>query len=218
MRYTVTPFIDETYPDEVVFLALHLNDAGAIPWNSPRWGSYNEQYIPNTFFGCDPDNYVGYPGPTAPQWVNRVEDQLAIPTDVTIDLFTDGSAQPDFSTTAVVCLEEGGTPKDVRVFVGYTIDDYPSSSQYRYRNTLYGMGAHEDISLVPGECIPVMRDFTLNSIAQSRRDTVQAVAWAQTPFAGVGESYQAAKLRFVELFDEGFDATGDLSGWTEVLQ
>jgi hypothetical protein len=218
MRYTVTPFIDETYPDEVVFLAIHLSDAGAIPWNSPRWSSYNEQYIPNAFFGCDANNFVGYPGPSGGQWVTRVEDQLAIPTDVTIDLFTDGTAIPDFSTTAVVCLEEGGTPKDMRVFIGYTIDDFPPQADYRYRNTLYGMGNHEDISLLPGECVPVMRDFTLNATALNNRATLQAVAWAQTPWAGVGESYQAAKLRFVDVLEEGFDATGNFDGWSDVVQ
>ena len=81
MRYTVTPFIDETYPDEVVFVAIHLSDPAEIPFGPARWGTYNEQYIPNAFFGCDADNFVGYPGPTAPQWVSRVEDQLASPTD-----------------------------------------------------------------------------------------------------------------------------------------
>jgi hypothetical protein len=218
MRFTVTPFIDETYPDEVVFLAIHLSDAGAIPWGGTRWTTYNEQYIPNAFFGCDADNFVGYPGPSGAAWATRVDAQLAMPTDITIDLFNDGAGQPDFSTTALVCMEEGGTPRDVRVYIGFTIDDFPVHSQYRYRGTLWGIGAYEDISLLAGECKVVARDFTLDSIAMNQRDTVMSVAWAQTPHTGVGEAYQAAKLKFVDVFEGGFDATGDFSGWTDVVQ
>jgi len=224
MRFTVTPFIDETYPDDVVFLAVHVSDAGTIPWGDARLGPYcppppDPCYIPQVVFGCDVDNYVGYPGPNPTQWINRVEAQLAMPTDITIDLSNEGLGLPDFTSTATVCMEAGGVARDVRVFIGYTMDDWPFNSQYRYRATLWDIGVEEDvIGLAPGECVDVVRDFTFDARALTNRDTVVSVAWAQTPYDGFGEAYQAAKLAFVEVFVDGdFDATGDFSGWSDVV-
>ena len=223
MRYTVTPFIDVTYPDEVVFLAVHVSpqDPATIPWGSARWDQYFPlpDYIPQVVFGCDSDTYIGYPVPTPTQWINRVEAQRAIPTDITIDLSNEGSGLPDFTTTATVCMEAGGVARDVRVFIGYTIDDYPFNSQYRYRATLWDVGAEEDIiGLAPDECVDVVRDFTLSGHGLNNRDTVISVAWAQMPANGFGEAYQAAKLSLVEILVEGMDATGDLSGWSDVIE
>ena len=217
MRLVVTPFIDETYPTELVFLAIHLDDAGAIPWGGTRWSQYFPQpdYIPQVVVGCDPDTYIDFPGVPPTPWITRVDAQLAVPTDITMTLRTAKVSGNDWRFTAQVCMEPTGTARTVRVFVGYTIDDYPINSTYRYRATVRNVGAYEDVALAPGECVDVERSFTFTQIDLDRWSTIVGVAWAQTPNAGFGEAYQATKNPFLRLAD-GFES-GDLSGWSATV-
>jgi len=116
---------------------------------------------------------------------------------------------------AQVCQEPTGLARTVRVFIGYTIDDYPAASGYRYRATLRNVGAYEDVALSPGECFDVERTFTFQQIDVDHWETIVGVAWAQTPNAGFGEVSQAAKIPFL-LFKDGFES-GDLSPWSSSL-
>jgi hypothetical protein len=218
MSSVVPRFIDVTYRDEVVFLAAHLSDAATIPWSETRWSQYGPpggNLIPQVVVGCDPNTYVGYPGVPPNQWINRVEAERAIPTDILMDLDVIHVGGYEWRVSAQVCMEPTGSARTVRTYIGYTMDGWPSASGYTYRSTLRSVGAYEDLALNPGDCLDVDRDFTLSPIDVTNLSTVTAVAWAQTPNAGFGESYQAAKRRFVSLFDDGFES-GDLAGWSVV--
>lgn len=215
MRYVVTPFIDELYPDEVVFLALHVSDAGAIPWGEARWDQYfpNPDYIPQVVVGCKADTYIGYPGYPPTQWMTRIDAQLAVPTDITMSLDTVRVAGDQWRFTTHVCMEPTGEARTVRTFLGYTIDGYPANALYTYRATVRDVAPYEDLALEPGQCLDVERDFTLQAVDLAHFETIVAVAWTQTPNAGFGEAYQATKSLLAALLGDGFES-GDLSGWS----
>jgi hypothetical protein len=217
MRLVVPQFITETYPNEIVFLSVHVSDAGTIPWGSSRWDEYfpNPDYIPQVVVGCDPLTFIGYPGVPPTQWITRVEAQRALPTDITMSLSTHQVTGNDWSFTAQVCMESTGIARTVRVFIGYTVDDYPVNPTYPYLATVRNVGAYEDLELDPDECLDVERVFTFTQVDIDRWPTIVGVAWAQTPNAGFGEAYQAAKIPFL-LHAGGFES-GDLSGWSEVV-
>lgn len=220
MRLVVTPFIDDRYPDEVVFLALHLSDSdpATIAWNSARWGGYGPPgggYIPQVVVGMKSDTYVGYPGNPPTPWIDRVEAQRTNPTDITMALTTSRVAGDQWRFTAQVCMEPTGTARTVRTYIGYTIDDWPVNPQYRYRATVRNVATYEDVALNPGDCVDVERDFTFQSIDLAHWETIVGVAWAQEPAVGFGEAYQATKTRVYQLLDDGFES-GDLSGWSAV--
>jgi hypothetical protein len=216
MRLVVPQFITETYPTEMVFLSVHVSDGGTIAWGNARWDEYfpNPDYIPQVVVGCNPDTFIGYPGVPPAPWINRVEAQRALPTDITMALSTALVAGNDWSFTAQVCMESTGVARTVRVFIGYTIDDYPVNSAYPYLATIRNVGAYEDLALDPGVCLDVERTFTFDQIDLDRRRTIVGVAWAQTPNAGFGEAYQATKAPTPFLvFADDFES-GDTSQWS----
>jgi len=211
MRLVVPQFITETYPNEVVFLSEHVSDAASIAWNETRANLYALGYIPSTVFGCDPDYALDYPGVPPTPWITRVETERAVPTDITMTLSTHKVSGNDWRFTAQVCMESTGIARTVRVFIGYTIDDYPVNPTYPYLATVRNVGAFEDVELDPDECLDVEREFTFTQVDIDRWASIVGVAWAQTPNPGFGEAYQATKNPFLLLTD-GFES-GDLSGW-----
>ena len=88
----------DAYGSSLALLGLHLNGAGANPWDgtidswsgNPPWNSW------------DPDTAA----------------RLAIPTDVTIGLSGTAGATPDeWHITAHVCVEPGGTGRSMRIYI-----------------------------------------------------------------------------------------------------
>jgi hypothetical protein len=62
MRYVVTPFVDETYPDNVAFLAIHLSDGYQTAFGQVRRNGYypGTMYIPDAIVDGGVSHYVGY--------------------------------------------------------------------------------------------------------------------------------------------------------------
>lgn len=216
MSSVVTPFVDELYPDNVAFLAIHLSDGYQTVFGNARRNSYypGTMYIPDNIVDAGMDHYVGFPGNPPTLWSTLVDARLALPTDVTIEILPARQSDTMWDFTANVCLEPTGDAKTVGVNLAYTVDDYPTGYPYIYRKTLRNGYGPEVVDLTPGECVLVGATFTFSSIELDRWTGLEVVAWAQTPASGWGEAYQAATLSML-LLEGGFES-GDFSGWSEV--
>jgi hypothetical protein len=194
MRYVVTPFVDDTYPDNVAFLAIHLGDGYQSAFGNARRTAYypGTMYIPDALVDAGFLHYVGYPGNPPVQWTSMVDTRLAVPTDLTIEILRQRLNATQWVFTANVCMEPTGTARSMGINLAWTVDDYPVGYPYVYRKTLRGGYGPEVVDLNPGEC----------------------VAWAQTPASGWGEAYQAATLSMT-VFEDDFES-GDLAGWSSV--
>ncbi len=214
MRLVVTPFVDETYPDSVAFLAIHLSDGYQTAFGNARRNAYypGSMTIPQVIFDGGVDFYIGS---TASQWESRVDARLPIPTDITIDIIPTRVSPEQWTFTAEVCMEPTGTARTVGVNIAHTVDNYPEGYPFIYRKTLRNGYGPEVVDLVPGECVQVDGTFTFSMIELDRWPGVEVVAWAQTPASGWGEAYQAAKISMTVLADD-FES-GDLTGWSVVV-
>ena len=213
MRYVVTPFVDEIYPDNVAFLAIHLSDGYQTGFGNVRRNSYypGTMTIPQAVVDAGESYYVGYPGNPPAQWSSMVDARLALPTDLTVEILPRRLNETQWEFTADVCMEPTGTARSMGVNLAWTVDDYPTGYPYTYRETLRGGYGPEVVDLNPGECVQVYATFTFSAVELDRWPSVEIVAWAQTPASGWGEAYQAATMTMA-LFENGFES-GDLSGW-----
>lgn len=216
MRYVVTPFVDDTYSDNVAFLAIHLGDGYQSAFGNARRTAYypGTMYIPDALVDAGILHYVGYPGNPPVQWTNMVDPRLALPTDITIAILPHRQNETQWLVTADVCMEPTGTGRSMAINLAWTVDDYPTGYPYIYRKTLRGGYGPEVVDLNPGECVQVDTTFTFSSIELERWPSVEIVAWAQTPASGWGEAYQAATLSMT-VFEDDFES-GDLAGWSSV--
>ena len=216
MRYVVTPFVDETYPDNVAFLAIHLSDGYQTDFGQVRRNGYypGTMYIPDAIVDGGVSHFVDYPGNPPTPWTNMVDPRLALPTDITIAILRQRLNETQWTFTADVCMEPTGTGRSMAINLAWTVDDYPTGYAYIYRKTLRGGYGPEVVDLNPGECVQVDATFTFSSIELERWPSVEIVAWAQTPASGWGEAYQAATLT-MSVFEDDFES-GDLAGWSLV--
>jgi hypothetical protein len=218
MRYVVTPFVDETYPNEVAFLAIHLGDGYHSGFGNARRVAYypGTMYIPDAIFDAGVDHFVGYPGNPPTNWINKVDSRLSVTTDVTIDIIPTFITPEQWTFTANVCMEPTGTQRMMGVNIAFTVDDYPDTYPYRYRKTLRNGYGPEVIDLSPGECQQVETTFNFGYVELERWPGVEVVAWAQTPSSGWGEAYQAATLSMTVHADD-FESGNLDGGWTLVV-
>lgn len=205
------------YPDNLELIGIHRTDAYTTPWGNSRMTVfYTYEGVPN--FWTDASlNVLGYYGSTGAQiaqWSAIINNRLAVPTDITIDVNTVELNLPNGTFEANVCMEAGGTARTVRVFMVRVLDHYPDMGTYTYRNTVregYQVG---DYPLNPGECVPVQQVFTFDSVDLEHSTNIKIVAFAQEAIDHApAEVYQAGSEWPFRLFDDGFES-GDFSRWS----
>jgi thiol-disulfide isomerase/thioredoxin len=188
--------LESEYPGAVITLQIHYNDAPySIPWCTTRWQSYpNHPGMPDVWF----DGVLQHLGaPEVPVayafYLDMFNTRQAVPTDVTIEI---GGVQvngPTYTLQARVCLEQGGVPKTVRVYIARALDHYPTGNHYR--NCVREVAPTEDINLLPGECQTIERTVTFDTTSWSRQSDIRIFAWAQVPdgvLPNPREVYQSA--------------------------
>jgi len=197
------------YPSFVV-VEYHWNDAYATAWGNARADFYDAYALPwfayDGLFDAWPiDNYEP-----------ALQQRLAVPTDVTLELSGVELTGDTWEFTAEVCVETGGAGKAMRIYMVQALDKYPASPTYS-RNTFRQAATTEDVTVATGACTEVVRTFTFDASSMSQPEDIVVMAWAQEPLPGIpAEVHQAAQLAwpFVEaaMFADGFES-GDLSAW-----
>ena len=119
------------------------------------------------------------------------QDRYEILTDVTIKIRSLQTVGTNFRFWADVCIEPGGTSKTMRIYMVQVLDHWPSG----LRNGFKLAAVTEDITLSPGECQTVEREFTFDSHSWANQDNIKIIAWAQNPLtSGPAEVYQTTVL------------------------
>jgi hypothetical protein len=179
----------ETYPDRYAVVEHHLADVYEVPWG---------QYRSYTFYGLGgavptnmvdgawdcPDDDYGY----------CLDQRLAAPTDVTIDLSATQVQGARWNIVARVCIEGGGTGKTMRMHTAALLDEYPNPPPYSH-NTLMQDVITQDVSISAGSCADVTTLVQFDAVSWADPDDIKVVAWAQQPSAtGPADVYQAAQM------------------------
>jgi hypothetical protein len=202
------------YPSFVV-VEYHVQDAYAFPWGESRGDFYDIWALGIPWFAYD-GLFDAWPINT---YESKLQQRLAVPTDVTLELSGVELAADTWEFTAEVCVEAGGVGKNMRIYMVQALDKYPVSPTYS-RNTFQQAATTEDVTVAAGACVEVVRSFTFDTLSMANPEDIVVMAWAQAPLGGIpAEVHQAAQLKwpFVEpaLFADGFES-GDASAWSSV--
>jgi len=201
------------------FIPLFIFTSGyTTPWGIQRDAFYNVTGIPSVWYDGLFDAYYegwaqGYPYPYTGYMPVALDERLLIPTDVTIDVQVAGAGDT-WRATATVCIEPGGTGRDLRVHMVRYLDWYPTVYNY-YRNCVMEGHQMPDITLAAGECAQVEQAFVLDANSLVNPDNVGIAVFAQDPLAGApAEVQQAGQQRapFPGVFMHGFE-DGTANGW-----
>jgi hypothetical protein len=220
----VTPLIDDYYPDNFKLLTIHLAPPLEIPWGSQRWSFY---YVPPGYIPrIEVDgvlNYIGYPGGPPGVWGNLINNRLAVPTDITIDVSLQQVVDQTFDIVANVCMEPSGAARTVRVWSVQLLDFWPAYAPPgypdRYRNcVMWAPLVPQDIALAPDECVEVVETVTFDSDSWDNKQNIEVVVWAQEPAASPpAEVYQVGSAEYGDhIFTDGFES-GDVSAWSTAV-
>lgn len=181
------------FPDTVVAIQQHVSDAYECQWNWDRWYYYDGYYIPRVqvdgLLGL-----VGYSQANYDALVGHMNDRLAVPTDVTIELYGEVLRDQAYKATVVLGLEAGGEAKTVRLHLFNVLWNYPSSADARYNNCVREGWELGDFALTPGETVTVEKTFNFDDVSWGLQEDIRIGAYAHdpvTPPPYVAEIYQA---------------------------
>jgi len=189
--------IDEL-PGTFAVVEIHTSGQANIPWGNTRKYFYNITGTPTSWF----DGTVECRG--AHQSVQQMYDwykgvynsRRNRPTDVTIELSAKNVGEQSYEFTARVCMEKGGSAKNVRIYMVEVLDNWPVSPSYS-RNTVRQAATTQDISLSPGDCQEIVRRVDFDDNSWNRKEDIKIIAWAQAPLSSApAEVYQAAESQY----------------------
>ncbi|MCK4874133.1 MAG: hypothetical protein KAS72_15525 [Phycisphaerales bacterium] len=138
---------------------------------------------------------VGYEEANYDALVVAMNDRLAVPTDVTIELFGTLVTAPTYRITAHIGLEAGGTAKTVRLHLIDALYDYPALDDGRYNNCVREAVDMGDYALTPGETTVVQHEFKFDAASWAAQDDIRIAAYVHEPLKfGPAEVYQAEMI------------------------
>jgi hypothetical protein len=209
----------EDYPDSLVALQPHVGDNWANNWTWARWNFYDGYYVPRVqvdglivFIGSGEGSYANMK--------NAMDSRLAIPTDVTIELYGDLVEDQTYLITAVLNLEEGASRQQVRLHLVDCIWNWPYNTDGRYNNGVkqgFDLGYH---TLTPGEEYVIQEEVTFDDESWQHQEDIRIALFAQEPLSsGPAEIYQSEMIAWPfppldacpgDIDDDGEVGTADL--------
>jgi hypothetical protein len=174
----------DNYPGTFALVQIPIECAYSTPWGNDRCATfYGVTEHPSVFFD-GVEEVVGTFGDLDEQYAQYEAAYLAreaIPTDVTIEVAGSPIAGAQtYSVGTRVCLEAGGTAKTMRIYIGQVLKNWPSSPDWCH-HTFKQAAMTEDITLSPGECQTVVREFTFDNDSWAQQNDIQILVWAQEP-------------------------------------
>lgn len=183
-------------PGTLAFVQIHPWAGGSTTWGANRATFYGVTGTPqNMWDGWDLDyggsgSYTQDYNTYHASYLSHVDD----PTDVTIEMTGDPVTGQTYHITATVCVESGGSGKNMRIYIVQVLDYWPFTPTY-HRNGFKQAADTVDYTFSPGECLEVEWDFTFDTDSWANQDDIKIVAWAQEPLAsGPADVYQAAVM------------------------
>jgi hypothetical protein len=193
-----------TYPDTFALVQIHVGDTYQTSWGNSRAGFYSIPGTPTVWMdgiipleggtGSQPSDYTRYRG----SYLSRV----AVDTDITIDLGGNHVSGDTYSVTATVCMETGGSARSMRILMVQVLDHWPvyppdSPGASYSRNGFKQAASYQTVTLSPGDCEQVVRNFTFDARSMSSTDDIKIIAWAQNTLSSApSEVYQTAIMNW----------------------
>ena len=169
----------------------HVGDSYAHAWCWDRWYYYDGYYGPRV----QVDGLYGLVGYSQANYASLEEDmyeRLAVPTDVTLELYGEVGRSQDFNVTIVIGLDPDGVAKTVRLHLQDVLWDWPYNTDERYNNGVKQGFEVGDFELTPGEKVTVTRTITFDDESWSNQDRIRIAAYVHDPQpAAPAEVYQA---------------------------
>jgi plastocyanin len=183
--------IAEQYPQRFAPMTMHVNaDGFDTPWAQHRLDVFYglaatvPTFMVDALWNCQSDDYQYY-----------VEQQMAQPTDVTLELSANPAGGSDWDVTARVCLE-GGSSRQMRVFIADTLDARPGLPRYA-TNVLKQDVFSSDVTVSGGGCQNVTTMITFDPESMANTSDIVIIAWAQQPATSAPTTvHQAGIMRW----------------------
>ncbi len=172
----------DNYPDSFTMVQIHIGDSYATPWGDERASFYGVTGTPSAWFDGAEDCIGALNDiPAHYAWYHDAyTTRMAVPTDVTIEMSGLPLGGTTYEVTADVCVEPGGTARELRLTMVQVLDRWPPNLTY-HRNGFKLKSSPLDITLNPGECQSVVRAFTFDTESMEYVSDIKIVAWAQEP-------------------------------------
>jgi len=172
-------------------MTMHVNaDGFDIPWGQHRLDVFYglagvaPTFMVDALWNCQIADYRYY-----------VDQQLAVPTDVTLDLSGSQVGGDTWDVTARVCLEGSGS-RPVRVFIAPTLDNHPDLQRYS-TNLLMQEPFETDITLSSAGCENVTSRIKFDPVSMANSSNIVIIAWAQMPASSAPTTvFQAGIMRW----------------------
>jgi hypothetical protein len=178
------------FPESFTFIQYHFDDWYALPaqgnepWAVHRDDFYLFEQFPSTWFdgvlecrGCYYDDDQQY------NWyLHTYNLRRALPTDIWIQVGGESLGGQTYCITARVGMDPAGAARPVRVYLAHVLDNFPASSDHRYRNCLRPPTVPTvDITLQPNTHQEISHDFTFDGTSWAHQTDIKIVVWVQAP-------------------------------------
>jgi hypothetical protein len=186
-------------PDTFTAVMYHTSGGANFPWVTTRWNYYYQQDdgTPLTWFDGAVKRLGAYTNDTQMYtwYMAAYTARVAVATDVSISMTGELSGTNTYDIGVTVSQDAGGTAKSVIVHVLQVLDNYPSSTDHRYRNCAR-QHQEQTISLTPGMSQTIHKTFTLAATDVANIANVKIVAFAQVPGANRQPIWNAAVMPY----------------------
>jgi thiol-disulfide isomerase/thioredoxin len=178
----------QDYPDDMSAIQIHHSSSAMPfypPWNGGRFAFYSVTGIPhvridgvyqqNGSVGNDDANYNAL--------LSRLNQRLAVPTDLNIDIeATPVNDTGTYDVDVKLLVEAGGEAKTVRVYLVDVLYGFPlTPDDGRYHNCVSQAWTLGDYALTPGVETVVSQQLTFRTESWGMQDNIRLVAYAQDP-------------------------------------
>lgn len=177
------------YPDRFAPMTMHVDDDYEVSWGKSRLeefygiGGRFPTFIVDTRWNCQPADYRYY-----------VQQQLADPTDVTLELSGIPQGGSTWDITARVCLEGNGS-RSVRVFTAATLDQ--RAGLPRYTTNLLMQKVQDTDVTISADCQNITHRINFDSVSMASSSNIVIVSWVQQPVSSTPATvYQAGVMRW----------------------
>ena len=119
---------------------------------------------------------------------SKITQRLAVPTDVTVDVYGKKSGSQTYEMQVTVGIEPGGVAKEMIVHTVQVLDYHPTFYDNRYRNCVRKSADAVTVNLNPGESVTFTAanwylstsgDLELDATDWANKGNVRVVAFAQ---------------------------------------
>ncbi len=177
------------YPARFAPMTMHVDDSYEITWGKDRLDIFYgvpgavPTFMVDALWNCQPSDYRYY-----------VEQQLNVPTDVTLELSGNPQGGSTWDITARVCLEGSGS-RSVRVFTAATLDQHPDLP--RYTTNLLMQKVRETDATIDSSCQNITQRINFDPVSMASSSNIVIVSWVQRPASSAPTTvYQAGTMRW----------------------